>query len=457
MVSNNNSTINFSKISKGHVYLREELAGIIEKGANEFTFKYTENWIDKKKSSISTSLPVRATPYVAKKLHPFFDNLIAEGWLLGYAEKVFQIDKSNRFAMLMAIGQSTIGAVRIKPVLNNKVISLQKYYAKDLIENDLSSYSTIQGHNNLCALCLEELTKTEITKKKRFHLKCSREMWGTTRAIEVLLEPTKPLNSFRNTIYGGTISGAQRKGLFHLEKNKLWPTSFEAQYILKPQGDYDELPENEHATMVIARKIGFNVPPISILDIKGLGKVFAIKRFDIFKGESLRKEDMAQILNTYSADKYELSYEKIAKAIIKLSSAPVIDIEAYWRRLIFCYLTANADMHLKNWSLLENKKMNNSLELSPCYDLLNTRIAIPAEKEDTALFLCGKKGKIQKSYFLRFAKEFKIKDQVIATVFKELEQWLNIIKEVIPKSYLSKEAQDTYIKLAEERYSILMK
>ncbi len=446
----NREYINFSKITVANIYLRDSFVGTLEKRDNgSYLFEYSDDWVKVQSVAIATSFPLSQRKYESTVLHPFFDNLIAEGWLLGYAEKVFQIDKSNRFAMLVATGESTIGAVKIKPVYDGREISLHSYYAKDITSDDLKKYILQDDGKRICPYCLGDLSEKD---KKHFHLKCATEMWGTTREISIFLESEKPLNSFQRTVYGGSVSGAQRKGLFTFNKGKLIPNPYKSHYILKPQGDYDELPENEHVTMVIAKRIGFRVPPIMLMNVEKVGRIFAIKRFDFSGEHSLKKEDMAQILKLSSQDKYESSCEQVAKAIRRYSSAPAIDMIDFWRRLLFCYITANADMHLKNWSLLENSKMNDNWELAPCYDLLNTRIPIPREQLDIGLTINGKKRNLQRSYFQKFAQDHQINDSVIKKTFEELQDWLKVIEETLPKSCLSLDAQKKYLDFAQARF-----
>jgi len=85
------------------------------------------------------------------------------------------------------------------------------------------------------------------------------------------------------------------------------------------------------------------------------------------------------------------------------TQAGLLNLNDYFRRILFCFLTANGDMHLKNWSLLEMEKNPGIFRLSPAYDWLNTRIALPQERDDLAIPLGGKKRDMQKSYFNRFA------------------------------------------------------
>ncbi|OFZ25208.1 MAG: hypothetical protein A2381_12265 [Bdellovibrionales bacterium RIFOXYB1_FULL_37_110] len=450
----------FIGIRKAHVYLRDQLAGILEKkSTEEFIFKYFDTYIEKGFPSIAISLPIEKKIFLTKKLHPFFDNMIAEGWLLAHTEQIFRIDKSNRFALLMATGTAPIGAVRVVPLGDNGLeISLQNHYKDNLKIGDMGIYTYIPNEKpEFCPYCLESLTEKQKLKSD-FHPQCAKNMWGSTRKLKFYFDKKKPMSSFIKVIYGGSISGYQKKGLFKLEGGIVKPISFGAQYILKPQGDLNELPENEHLTMAIAKKLNFDIPPFTMLKFEKLGNVFAVKRFDINKDNEMRRmEDMGQILSKEVSDKYSSSCEKVGQVISDNSSAPPIDLYSFWRRILFAYFTANGDMHLKNWSLLEHKELNGSMALSPCYDLLNTRLALPNESIDIGIAINGKRKNLQRSYFIKLGETLKISDTKIKQTLDDVHNWLNVAREMIPRSYLNKESQEEYLKIINERYQKLIK
>ncbi|MCB0422703.1 MAG: HipA domain-containing protein [Bdellovibrionales bacterium] len=449
-----NHEVDFKLITKARVCLRGEFVGILEKESEEKTiFQYDEEYCARGKAQISTSLPVRREPYISRQLHPFFDNLITEGWLLQHTEKVFHIDKSNRFALLMATGKSPIGAVTIHPLdFLESEIDLTKFFKDDLELQQLVPFNDTPVPNfNRCPSCFKAVDSGSI------HQRCAKKMWGTTKKLSVGLDPTAPQTSFARVIYGGSISGAQKKGMFRLNPSKglLTPVPSGAQYILKPNGVYPELPENEHVTMAIAKKLGFDVPPFSILHIDQIGIIFAIKRFDQFENEALMVEDMGQVICVPSSDKYQSSNEKIAAAIAKYSSAPTIDLNKFYRRLIFSYFIGNADMHLKNWSLLENPKAKGSYMLSPCYDFLNTRLPIPQERIDIGLLLNGKSRNLKWTYFRNFGEKIKIPKKMVEEPFEKLESWLNTTEEYVSASMLSDSSKEKYLEIVKFRCKIL--
>ncbi len=447
-------SIDFAKINRAHVYLKDQLAGTLKQDLKqgEYSFVYHKNYINSNALPIATSFPIRKEPYISKQLHPFFDNLILEGWLLGHAEKVLHISKINRFAMLMATGQCPLGAVCLQPLdySNNQEIQLN-IFEEFLGEQNLKNYP----HKTLsqlkrCPSCFNTIAPQTI------HLKCVKTLWGTTRNISIELDSQSPETAFARVIYGGSISGAQRKGVFRLtNKSILTPTAINAKYILKPSGNYPELPANEHVTMAIAKKVGFEVPSFSILNIDPLGLIFVIKRFDQHNSQPLMMEDMGQILKMNSSDKYTGSCEKVAKALVLFSSAPQIDLEIFYRRLVFCYFIANADMHLKNWSLIESYRDPGKYQLAPCYDLLNTRVAIPNESVDIALTILGKNKNLQGSYFKKFGQKIRLSERAIQKPFEDLQHWWTVTEDFVKHSLLSTKLKERYLDIVYKRYNIL--
>jgi serine/threonine-protein kinase HipA len=450
------SEVDFKALKQANVYLRLDHAGVLEKKSEkEYSFTYLNSYLEKKDSlSIARSLKKQKDSFVSQKLHPFFDNLISEGWLLQTTEKVFHIDKANRFALLMATGQSPIGAVTVRSIgVDGAEIDVIKEFQNELESETLRAFPSLQPKNfPYCTTCFVDL------KEGQQHRKCAIEMWETERALKIQMDEQNPISSFARVIYGGSVSGAQKKGMFRLDPKSgvLAATPSGAQYILKPDGDYPELPQNEHVTMAIARAVGFRVPPFALLEIEKLGYVFAIKRFDISSNNiPLMMEDMGQLIEVPSLDKYESSFEKVVAAIAAHSSAPKIDTQDFYRRLIFCYFIANADMHLKNWTLVENQRALGSFMLSPCYDLLNTRVPLPREKIDIGLKMNGKDRNLQASYFRSFGKQIGISEKKIEEIFSELDNWLEVATEFVGKSLLTPKAKLAYLALVKDRHKIL--
>lgn len=162
-------------------------------------------------------------------------------------------------------------------------------------------------------------------------------------------------------------------------------------WIVKlPDSKFDQVPENEFSMMELARKVGIDVPVTKLIAIdeidnlpKGIEsfgeKAFVIERFDRKEdGQSVHIEDFAQIFGVYPHDKYKKASIRNIAEVIGIEGQES-DIEELIRRLVFNTLIGNADMHLKNWSLIYKDKFNASI--APAYDFVST---IPYMSDDAA-------------------------------------------------------------------------
>jgi HipA-like protein len=101
----------------GAVKLAGDFVGTIEEVDSETKFTYSPDWLHRRDAKpISLTLPLRAEPYVTKGLHPFFENLLPEGWLLDVSSKALKISKNDEFGMLLATCADCVGAVEIEPL-----------------------------------------------------------------------------------------------------------------------------------------------------------------------------------------------------------------------------------------------------------------------------------------------------------------------------------------------------
>ena len=92
-----------------------------ELDSGEYEFVYHSNYIQNHPTLFITfQMPVIKNPYKSKRLFPFFDGLIPEGWLLTIASESWKINKNDRFGLLLACCQNTIGAVSVHPLIENR-------------------------------------------------------------------------------------------------------------------------------------------------------------------------------------------------------------------------------------------------------------------------------------------------------------------------------------------------
>jgi len=101
----------------GQVKLSGRRVGTIEEDAGRIVFTYSPEWLSRSDAvPVSLTLPLRAEPYVSQGLHPFFENLLPEGWLLEVTTKKLKISKDDPFGLLLATCHDCVGAVEIEAV-----------------------------------------------------------------------------------------------------------------------------------------------------------------------------------------------------------------------------------------------------------------------------------------------------------------------------------------------------
>jgi serine/threonine-protein kinase HipA len=100
------------------VFYKEQLAGILtETNEGEYVFQYNADYVNEHPNDfISFTMPVTTTPYTEKRLFPFFEGLIPEGWLLDIASESWKINRNDRMGLLLACCRNCIGAVSVEPV-----------------------------------------------------------------------------------------------------------------------------------------------------------------------------------------------------------------------------------------------------------------------------------------------------------------------------------------------------
>lgn len=103
------------------IYYNEVVAGkLTETNDGEFTFKYTEDYINQyPEQFITFSMPVCENLYKDNRLFPFFEGLIPEGWLLDIATKSWKINQNDKMGLLLACCKNCIGAVSVEPIIES--------------------------------------------------------------------------------------------------------------------------------------------------------------------------------------------------------------------------------------------------------------------------------------------------------------------------------------------------
>lgn len=308
-----------------------------------------------------------------------------------------------------------------------------------------------------CLYCYKELGDGQ----RDFHPGCARKLFGT-KAVPLLEYRHEDLDLLAEQIIRSqtSLTGVQPKLSLNLNKHdgcsRLTIVGLWGDYIFKPQtNDYPQLPENVDLTMHLAEAVKIGVVPHSLIRLADGRLGYITKRIDrTSSGEKIDMEDMCQLTLHPTEYKYKGSYEQIAKAIAQHSSTPKLDLTDYMLLLLFCFVTGNNDMHLKNFSLY---RPSDSYRLAPAYDLLNVAIANPRDKEELALPLCGRKTKLCLTDFLDAATTMGLEENVVlrlvASLQKALPKWQRLIRD----SFLSDEMKRAYEDLVVARLSRLQR
>lgn len=278
-------------------------------------------------------------------------------------------------------------------------------------------------------------------------------------------------NDFENNIRQISISGVQVKYSLQLEGDMLKLTQVGGKYILKPipVGRFQNLasaPENEHLTMQIASQIfGIETAPNTLIYFKNSEPAYLIKRFDVQPdGTKWLQEDFSQIKQVNRQTngenyKYEGSYEEIAILIKKYCAAWPVEIERFYKLVLFNYLFSNGDAHLKNFSLIQTKF--GDFRLSPAYDLLCTYLHTPNEPA-MALDLFASDyytnaydilGYFSYVDFFEFGIKIGIQAKRLERIYEDFTAKSESVKLLISESYLAAEMKNTYLNQFQNRLS----
>ena len=275
-------------------------------------------------------------PPYQKRVMPFFSNLLPEGHLRKYLAGCAGVNPEREFHLLRVLGKDLPGAITIEPADGEA-------WPPIFEEGDCDEDQNAEANrDNILRFSLAGV-----------QLKFSAVMEGAGRL----------------TIPATGVGG---------------------DWIVKlPSSKHDAVPENEFSMMILARLVGIDVPPISLIDIgavknlpdgiERLGRhAFVIKRFDRMPGGgSTHIEDFAQIFSVYPEDKYNKARLRNIAQVLAAEGSQA-DIAELIRRIVFNVLIGNGDMHLKNWSVIYPDKRNAAI--APAYDFVSTIPYIPGDR-----------------------------------------------------------------------------
>lgn len=249
-----------------------------------------------------------------------------------------------------------------------------------------------------------------------------------------------------------SIQGVQPKisAVLSIKKSSFELVDINGRFILKPQTDFPELPQNEDLTMHLAHISGLNVPLHGLIYAKDQSLVYFIKRFDRQgRSKKIHTEDFAQLSGANRQTKYNSSMEKLVSLIETFCTFPMVEKAELFRRTIFNYLVGNEDMHLKNFSIITLDGVN---RMAPVYDFVNSTIVLK-NPEEIALPLNGKKRGLNRKAFVtyfgqeRLGLEPKVIEEILENYARILHQWF----EWIDRSFLSSLYKEKYQQVVQDR------
>ena len=313
---------------------------------------------------------------VQTKVPPFFSNLLPEGRLREYVAELAGIKDVREFYLLWLLGADLPGAVVVEEAGGQPIPPA---------DDNASSK-----------------TKRRSGRVLRFSLA------GVQLKFSAVGNPQKQL----------TIPAEGRDG----------------SWIVKlPSPRYPLVPENEYSMMKLAEAVGIEVAEVGLIptkDIEGIPKEFGeekanslyVRRFDRTPdGGRIHMEDFNQIYRQFPHDKYKnYSYTNIAGDIFTfLGEGALVE---FIRRLIFNAAIGNADMHLKNWSVLypDGRKPG----LAPGYDFVSTIRYI--DDRSLALSIARQKdtGKLNEELLVKFADRARVPKSLVLTTALETAERL---------------------------------
>lgn len=255
-----------------------------------------------------------------------------------------------------------------------------------------------------------------------------------------------------------SVQGVQLKvsAILKLKRQSFELVDSGGKFILKPNPpSYKDVPANEALTMRMAAHAGIDVPVHGLLHAIDGSWIYFIKRFDrTGRRDRIHVEDFSQLLGATRETKYNSSLEQVAQVVDRFCTFPAVEKPKLAKRLLFCFLTGNQDMHLKNFSIWH---VGGVSSLTPAYDLLNTALVFGAAKEESALPLRGKKKNMTRKLWIDYYCHEKLRlswtqiDRILGDFSSAIADW----KDLIERSYLPDGAKQFYAQLLELRSSTL--
>src|SRR6266404_372425 len=350
----------------GKIYLKDIYAGQLqEEPGGRCVFAYDPTYLEREQpAAIAHTLPLRVGPHISERgLHPFFDNLVAEGWFRNAQARALGIDPGSRFALLLGFGHDLAGAVSVEDP--------EPAEHKQLDHADEATIAALLGRASL--------------------------------------------------------SGIQRKLLVVRDGKSYRPVGPDelSTHIAKlPSGNLTRLLELEYLTTLAVRMLlpGEETVHMDIVHLPSIKEdPLIIPRFDrTSTGKRVHFEEFNQLLGKYSGDdKYAGAYEDLGQFILRTNARMTAEADRLLRRILACLLVGTTDAHFKNFAMFHAR---DGLRLTPAYDLVAA--SFYPEYQSIALSVAGVGnmaiGSLQAKHLLRMAQGFGVNEDALVSAVGQL-------------------------------------
>jgi serine/threonine-protein kinase HipA len=351
----------------GKVYYGNFYAGEVrQEPGGRCVFTYDPTYLEGKHPAIAFTLPPQSSPYICEQgLHPFFDNLVAEGWLRNAQAKALKVDASNRFALLLAFGHDCAGAASV-------------------IDPAPAAEPAMDANDPIATAALNSRASLSGIQPKLLAVKDGRK-YRAARRDET------------------------------------------STFIAKlPSGALRDIIENEYLTTIACRAL---LPDDDIVDpeittLEGMKeRALLVPRFDRLRSGAKRHfEEFNQLLGKRSGDdKYEASYDDMAAFILTTPNCTRVDAWKLYQRILVCILTGNTDAHLKNFAMFHTP---DGLRLTPAYDLVAA--ALYPEYRQLALAIGNASNLVLETlrpkHLVSLSKSYNLDSAVLTEAVKKLDE-----------------------------------
>jgi serine/threonine-protein kinase HipA len=365
----------------GYIYYQDRLAGLLrQETGDRCSFTYDGAYLSQSMPAIAFSLPLQAEPHLhTGRLHPYFDNLLAEGRQAAIQGRWLGVPAEDRFSRLLAFGGDCIGAVSVRDPRPRAATGEMPQAAEEIAAlNSRASISGVQAK----LLAVETGTGFRPAREGELSTHIAKLPGGNLREIVPL--------EYLSTLAARTL-----------------------------------LPDDEIAETQIA-------PVESIAE-----ECLLIRRFDRMRqgGTTIKRhfEEFNQIFQQPSEDKYEGSYAAMARIMRENPRCSLLDVERLFRRILVSILLGNNDAHLKNFGLLH---LDGRLRLAPFYDILAVALYPDFSQTPMALRLGqgqnpGTLAGIGRSHLEALTKSFGLKKAALREAARDLGRRLAAAQQAV--------------------------